>query len=71
MTDYTDSAKRDILRQALIDNRYTDVIDRLRPNSTISINPSQKGFHLYDRANDCYIYYDFQDQVLNQNKVFF
>ena len=44
MTDYTDSAKRDILTQALIDNRYTDVIDSLRPNSKISINPSQKGF---------------------------
>mgnify|MGYP002630965987 FL=1 len=44
MTDYTDSAKIDVLKQALLDNKYTDVIDRLRPNSTISINPSQKGF---------------------------
>ena len=44
MTEYTDSAKRDILTQALIDNRYTDIIDKLRPNSKISINPSQKGF---------------------------
>ena len=44
MTEYTESAKIDILKQALIDNRYTDVIDSLRPNSTMSINPSQKGF---------------------------
>ncbi len=44
MIEYTDSAKIDVLKQALIDNRYTDVIDRLRPNSKISINPSQKGF---------------------------
>ena len=44
MTEYTDSAKIDVLKQALIDNRYTDVIDSLRPNSTMSINPSQKGF---------------------------
>ena len=42
--EYTDSAKIDVLKQALIDNRYTDVIDTLRPNSKISINPSQKGF---------------------------
>ena len=41
MTEYTESAKIDILKQALIDNRYTDVIDSMRPDSTISINPSQ------------------------------
>ena len=41
MTEYTDSAKIDVLKQALTDNRYTDVIDRLRPNSTISINPKR------------------------------
>jgi replicative DNA helicase Mcm len=44
MTEYTESAKIDILKQALIDNRYTDVIDSMRPDSTISINPSQSGF---------------------------
>jgi len=44
MTEYTESAKIDILKQALIDNRYTDVIDSMRPDSTISINPSQAGF---------------------------
>ena len=44
MTEYTESAKIDILKQALIDNRYTDVIDSIRPDSTISINPSQSGF---------------------------
>ena len=44
MTEYTESAKIDILKQALIDNRYTDVIDSMRPDSTISINPSQNGF---------------------------
>jgi len=44
MTKYTESAKIDILKQALIDNRYTDVIDSMRPDSTISINPSQSGF---------------------------
>ena len=42
--EYTDSAKIDRIVKALIDNRYTDVIDGLRPNSTISINPSQDGF---------------------------
>jgi replicative DNA helicase Mcm len=40
----TDSRKIDELVEALHKNRYTDTIDRLRPNSTISINPSQKGF---------------------------
>jgi replicative DNA helicase Mcm len=44
MTEYTESAKIDILKQALIDNRYTDIIDSMRPDSTISINPSQSGF---------------------------
>ena len=44
MTEYTESAKIYILKQALIDNRYTDVIDSMRPDSTISINPSQNGF---------------------------
>lgn len=40
----TDSRKIDELVEALHKNRYTDAIDRLRPNSTISINPSQEGF---------------------------
>lgn len=40
----TESGKIDILARALIDNRYTDVIDSLRPDSTISINPSEDGF---------------------------
>ena len=59
MIEYTDSAKIDTLKQALTDNRYTDVIDRLRPNSTISINPSQKGFI------DIYLQYpnDFLDSL--------
>lgn len=54
MTEYTESAKIDILKQALIDNRYTDVIDSMRPDSTISINPSQDGFIdiFIDSSND-------------------
>ena len=54
MTEYTESAKIDILKQALIDNRYTDVIDSMRPDSTISINPSQNGFIdiFIDSSND-------------------
>ena len=54
MTEYTESAKIDILKQALIDNRYTDVIDSMRPDSTISINPSQDAFldNFNDRTND-------------------
>jgi len=54
MTEYTESAKIDILKQALIDNRYTDVIDSMRPDSTISINPSQHGFIdiFIDSSND-------------------
>ena len=54
MTEYTESAKIDILKQALIDNRYTDVIDSMRPDSTISINPSQDGFIdiFIDSTND-------------------
>ena len=57
--EYTDSAKIDVLKQALTDNRYTDVIDSLRPNSTMSINPSQKGFI------DIYLQYpnDFLDSL--------
>jgi hypothetical protein len=54
MTEYTESAKIDILKKALIDNRYTDVIDSMRPDSTISINPSQDGFLdiFIDSTND-------------------
>jgi replicative DNA helicase Mcm len=40
----TDSRKIDELVEALYKNKYSDVIDQLRPNSKISINPSQKGF---------------------------
>ena len=40
----TDSRKIDELVEALYKNKYSDIIDKLRPNSKISINPSQKGF---------------------------
>ncbi len=50
----TESRMIDELVQALHDNKYTDVIDSLRPNSTIKINPSQKGFIdiFIDSSND-------------------
>jgi len=40
----TKSAKIDALVKALYDNKYVEIIDRMRPDSAISINPSQKGF---------------------------
>jgi replicative DNA helicase Mcm len=50
----TKSRKIDDVKQALYDNRYADVIDKLRPDSTISINPSQDGLIdvFIDSTND-------------------
>lgn len=41
---HTTSAAIDTLCEALYKNKYIDVIDRMRPDSTISINPAQDGF---------------------------
>ena len=40
----TESAKFDLIKQGLYDNKYIDTIDGLRPNSTFSFNPSEEPF---------------------------
>ena len=50
----TTSYMVDTLCNALHTNKYVDVIDSMRPDSVISINPSQKGFVdvFIERSND-------------------
>ena len=40
----TESAKFEIIKKGLYDNKYVDTIDGLRPNSTFSFNPSEEPF---------------------------
>ncbi len=50
----TESAKFDLIKQGLYDNKYIDTIDGLRPNSTFSFNPSEEPFldvYLEDAKN--------------------
>ena len=50
----TESAKFDLIKQGLYDNKYIDTIDGLRPNSTFSFNHSEEPFlevYLEDAKN--------------------
>ena len=40
----TESAKFDLIKQGLYDNKYIDTIDGLSPTSTFSFNPSEEPF---------------------------
>ena len=49
MTIGTTSRMIEIIQESLVANKYVDVIDRMRPDTTLSINPS------HDKMVDVYI----------------